>query len=635
MFKSRYSLLSLAVVFLTLLAIFGSLSYILFGLGIVVRLSVVLGSLILTYYLKHFFKKNTEQELKVEQLKLSFTRSILLSILYIILFILGLSQLLSSQTTEPILSPWQVLPSSYLLLYGLATACLFFILPSIKKSLRLLFLVTHYTWSCMVAVIIYGIGYGFDPFIHQATVTAIENLGRVFPLTFYYLGQYSLVTILHTLFGLTISFWDKLLVPGLAALLIPLVAYQKLKNHFSYSSLIILGLLLLPFSIIIVTTPQNLAYLFLILLIFWSLNLSSTGDYIILSLLSIAALVTQPIAGIPALLFVVWLILQKITKPKFQPTLHILVNLLFILTLPLAFYLFTYHSYHESFILNLPALTDFLAFLVPQNPVKENWYLDLTYLFSHARGLVYLLLIMTGVMIASKNKLPSIVCRYGLPSLALICSALLTSAINFHFLIDYERYDYPERIITVAVIFALPFVIITLEKLFIRLQSSSYFVRSTWFIFLSACLTISLYLSYPRFDHYYNSHGYATSAADITAVTWIHEHGKATPYIVLANQQVSAAAIKQFGFAQYYNDLFYYPVPTGGPLYQYYLELVKKPTRESVIKAMDLAQVTNAYVVLNDYWWAADKLGPELAAIADEAIALHGGQIQIFWFVKK
>ena len=50
-------------------------------------------------------------------------------------------------------------------------------------------------------------------------------------------------------------------------------------------------------------------------------------------------------------------------------------------------------------------------------------------------------------------------------------------------------------------------------------------------------------------------------------------HG-VSPYIVLANQSVSAAALLRFGFHTYYGAQFYYAIPTGAPLYQSYLDMV-------------------------------------------------------------
>jgi len=87
-------------------------------------------------------------------------------------------------------------------------------------------------------------------------------------------------------------------------------------------------------------------------------------------------------------------------------------------------------------------------------------------------------------------------------------------------------------------------------------------------------------------------------------------------------------------FAKYFeNDLFYYPIPTGGPLYQIYLDMVNiGPTRERAAAAMDLAGVDTTYFVVNDYWWMAEKVIENAKREADEWIALDNGATTIFTY---
>ena len=54
-------------------------------------------------------------------------------------------------------------------------------------------------------------------------------------------------------------------------------------------------------------------------------------------------------------------------------------------------------------------------------------------------------------------------------------------------------------------------------------------------------------MSYPRIDNYHNTHSFSISDSDIASVQWIEENAD-DDYIVLANQQVSAAALSQYGF---------------------------------------------------------------------------------------
>lgn len=220
-------------------------------------------------------------------------------------------------------------------------------------------------------------------------------------------------------------------------------------------------------------------------------------------------------------------------------------------------------------------------------------------------------------------------------SASLGISYLLTAKLPFLFLIDYERNSYTDRILLIAAFFLLPFIIVALYGFIDKLLRQSKAIKIPFLIFIIIIITTSIYLSYPRFDRYFNSRGYSTGQNDIKAVHWI-ENNTQEDYIVLANQQVSAAALKEFGFVKYYNNnkLFYYPIPTGGPLYQYYLDMVyEKPSRETMLAAMDLAGVNKGYFVLNKYWWAFPKLLEEAKLGADNWEEIDNGDVYVFKYI--
>jgi len=629
MIQSRYSLSSLFLSFISLLAILGSLVYIAFGLTTLSCSIVLVLSALSCLVLNRYFKKIDTTPLLKE--KFTFDRySILLVAVYGICFFLGMYLLFTNRSSYPLITPWEVVPPMMFLLYGIATASLLFLTTRLKQCIISILLGFHLLWSFSVALIIYSIGYGYDPFIHQAAVQSIKELGQISPITFYYLGQYSLISIGQNIFGGSIHFWDKILVPVVASLFLS-ISFLKLKQQkiiSSFASVILL--LIFSFSIFIVTTPQNLAYIFLITLILWSIKLKNAKELIVPWLLALATFMTHPVAGIPAIIFATSISSQFINHVLVKKIFIFVTAAAYILILPLAFYIFSQTNSETILQWQWPNLNDLFSFIIIHNPIKEVWWLNSLYFFQSLQGLVYVISLIAGVILAWKSKLWSYFSNFGLPVAGLLLSAILSSAVSFHFLIDYERSDYAQRILLVACLFSLPFIILSFENFIEKLRTQTIYIQLTLLLLISTMITVSLYFSYPRFDHYYNSHGYATSLADIEAVHWINENAGTEDYIVLANQQVSAAALREFGFKKYYNSLFYYPVPTGGPLYQYYLEMVEKPTQATVEEAMKLAGVKKAFFVLNDYWWAADKLGPEAATIADQSITLSQGQIMVF-----
>ena len=93
--------------------------------------------------------------------------------------------------------------------------------------------------------------------------------------------------------------------------------------------------------------------------------------------------------------------------------------------------------------------------------------------------------------------------------------------------------------------------------------------------------------------------------------------------------------MRQSGFKKYFHDeIFYYPIPTGGKLYPFYLEMLEQPSHETMAKAMDFVGVDRAYFVIDDYWWAADKIADEADVIANETKNIKDGQARVFKFVR-
>lgn len=154
-------------------------------------------------------------------------------------------------------------------------------------------------------------------------------------------------------------------------------------------------------------------------------------------------------------------------------------------------------------------------------------------------------------------------------------------------------------------------------------------------IFIALAITASLYVSYPRKDNYFDSHGLSVSTTDIEAVSWIENDAKGDPYVVLSNQQVSVAALRTIGFRYLDNEQFFYPIPTGGDLYKDYLEMVyKEANKEPMIKAMDFGNTNIAYFILNKYWYAFDKILKEAKLSADSFIEINNN-LYIFKYIRE
>jgi len=276
-------------------------------------------------------------------------RAYLLLVLYLISQIILYFYLLSARSGRPLISPWEVVNDNFFIAYGVST--LFIIIILFKKyfssTFRLIIISVHYFLALAIAIGVYRLGYGFDPFIHQAALELIDLQGFILPKTPYYLGQYSLIITLHKISSLKIAELSVFLVPVLAALSLPITIYRFLKNETLnlgaaprlIGVLLISSLLIRPF---IITTPQNLSYLFLILSIFNSLDRKNRVSAWLTALASAAI---HPLTGLPALIWIIWVSLHELNyfrqlkNNQRQKYLRYGASFLLAISLPLVLYL--------------------------------------------------------------------------------------------------------------------------------------------------------------------------------------------------------------------------------------------------------------------------------------------------------
>lgn len=643
---------------ISLISFLGGSVYKIYSLNALgVALTLIL-TLVIFFILQFFWKKNNFLETGAEEAEPA-AGGPALAFTYLGLWLVSIYILFLHRSSAALISPWTVLPAYFFILYGLATAILLLII-SRRRTFPSFLLSLHYFLSFSVALIIYKIGYGFDPFIHQATMGLIDKTGSVEPKPFYYLGQYALVVIAHKLTYISIIRLDKVLVPLLASLYLPFllsVSFPLLKDKRT-TALAALAVLAIPLPIFILTTPQNLAYLFLLSAIILAPRAGSGFEIAFIYLLALAALLTHPIAGLPALALALFLTVgRKMGKAK-----KFVFPLLAVLTaaaLPLAFYLFekSYSGSPASFDI-FKSLADIFSSFRMDLAGQENLFLNFTYLYGFNFQTIYLILSVAGFFLyRRKDKEFSAIFAY--LSLSLLLAYLLTLTLPFRFLISYEREDYAGRVLILSALFAAPFVFSALRGMIAKVLARGADLRLPFAGLLVFLITASFYLTYPRFDNYFNSRGLSTGRSDLEAVRLIDKEHRGD-YIVLADQQVSAGALREFGFKKYYephesgsveaapatcglketsdcaskpagDPIFFYPIPTGGPLYQYYLAMVyDKPSRETMDKAMDLAGVREGYLVLNKYWWAFPKILDEAKFRADEWWSIGDGEVYVF-----
>jgi len=449
----------------------------------------------------------------------------------------------------------------------------------------------------------------------------------------------------HFLTHLSIHWLDKSLVPLLAGIFIPLVSYFALtKNKIADKLFPALALIpLLPLSFFTITTPNNLGLLLSSIVFFWIWYESKHGNsqtHLFGLLLSLAACTIHPFIGLPLLVIYLSSILFK-SKLKYYW--YILYGLILSASLPLTFYLNSLRLGEKLSLKNpFTSLADFLVIFE-----RPHWlWLDKGTVLWQAlyiyRDLIKPLVIATiiiGIIVAIKKYQAKQTYFYIASALGLFLSAFwLATTIKFPNVISYEQSVFSFRLIEMTVVLLLPFFILALRELFllIRKQPGKQLLVS---LLLSILLLTSWYFTYPTRDPVSFHTGWNVRAADILTVRFIAERNQhQKDYIVLTNQLVSAAALREFGFNGYLNtaqgEQYFYAIPTGGPLYHYFRKMVyEEPKRDWMEQAMRFANVNKAYFVHTNYWAPAAEIRDQAKLEANNWWELAGARVWVYEYV--
>ena len=485
-------------------------------------------------------------------------------------------------------SPWNAVPQLFWIALALASAGGAALMVRARANVSYIAAFALLAVALAVAALVYRIGYGYDPFVHAAAEQHIIDFGIIAPKTVYYAGQYALVVLIAYVTKLPVETIGVWLVPALAALGIPAAVCVAAKAKKISAGVICAALLaVLPLASFIDTTPFGLAALYCLIAAILALGAKDDERLkVLVWLFACAAAVTHPIAGVPALA------LAAIVQFK-RPIWKILSALAGAAALPVLFAVtgngFSFSLDRISSI-TLPFDLPLTRFHALGDPV-------------YAIGIAAAVIIVVGVFWNRTYLLAA--------GSAALAGLLIAASVDFSYLPDSEQGGYAGRLLVIALLIAAPAAAYEIAKLFNSIKGpwrALAAIAAVAFFF-----TGGVYLAYPRADAYVISKGWNTSATDMAAVSAINDDAAGEPYIALSAQPVSAAALSKLGFFKYYNtpegQIFAYPVPTGGALYQYFLKMIyTDPSSEYMKQAMTLAGVKRGYFVVNSYWTDSDHI---------------------------
>ncbi|MBI5022914.1 MAG: hypothetical protein HZC05_01975 [Candidatus Magasanikbacteria bacterium] len=555
--------------------------------------------------------------------------------------------LFTHATVEATRSPWLFVDFQFFLIFFILTFFLIIFIRRTESTVISFFTIfVHSSLLLSVALIIYQLGYGFDPFIHRATEKYISDFGSITPKTPYYLGQYALVVIISKITALSIGLVDKILLPLLEAMILPPLFFLTLRHGFQMerqsARLGSLLFFLIPFSSFIATTPNDLAIFFAIALVFFGALLITTEliPWSVPLILILAVLAVHPLIGLPMLAF--YLLLMSLSNFKLLATykelkfgLPAIIFILGASLLPAVFIIFLKAEFHWpnlSQIWNLFAPPSFPQ-LRPKEPFSI-WF-ALIYYYNYILPILTLAAGAFGGWLIWKNKKQTTVVLFALAWLALWVDIIFLKLTTLQSIINYEQTDYANRLAHFSFYLIMPLFLLGLISFINYLNKKI----PTIFVYtgLALLIAVSFYLSYPRVDNYAFSKSFNVSQNDFDAVRQIDAKANDADYIVLSHQIFSAAALQEYGFKKYYQtpagEIFYYALPTGDIMYEYFQKMVYgQADRATMNAAMDLVGVKQAFLVLHDYWNSFATAAPQAKASADEWWAVDNGKILVFWY---
>ena len=630
-------------------AVLGAIQYYLFGFGLVSRSVLLIWPPLVGF----FIHRPPERPDSIQLLLAEFSKELktersgclpaLLGFFTLIIDARLLIALVDWSTDAALRSPWAVVSPKFLALFFISTIFLLVYLRQARRTHPAFFLLfLHGIILTGVAAFIYKIGFGFDGFIHRAAIDEILRVGAVLPKTPYYIGAYAVEIFLHTVSGISLAAIDRWLVPIGAALFAQLAIFQLLRKtlraHVTVALPASLLLFTAPFGIFIATTPQGLVFLLAVISVLLAIPMAhgAVSPWALI-LLSLAAVFIHPLTGLPLLIFSATICL--ISSEKFRDRasgsradraslIAFSGAILSALLPPLALLAHTRQFSAPNF---LTLIKNVRAFFFPAIGAEyPHLFFQIAAAYRTVIVPAIILLAVVGWIYYQRRSKHFAGKILPLFSIGAAVAALILTFLPTVGVIGYEQSNFAERLLILSLIFLLPYLVIAIARFLELLERASAKTQLFFLATFALTVTAAFYLSYPRFDLLILSKGFSTSASDIKAVHSISEDAADTPYVVLSNQAVSAAAVREFGFG---GKTFFYAIPTGNQLYQLYLAQVNgAPSRELMKTAMDLTGAPRAYLVLNKYWDRFETLSVAAEKNADKHFSIDNGRVEIYRF---
>ncbi|MFA6429977.1 MAG: hypothetical protein WCV84_05795 [Patescibacteria group bacterium] len=536
------------------------------------------------------------------------------------------SLLVYGRTATAIVSPWQVISPAAFVFFFLTTVLLFMVWTFLPRRLAIMMATIHVGVMWGVSAIIFPYGFGYDPFVHQATEQHILTQGVILPKQPMYVGQYVLVDLLALLTHLPIAWIDRLLVPILATLVLPALAWRSSRST-------VLALFLLPIASFTFTIPFHLGVICLASILLLLREDPDRRTHILLWLLALFACACHPLTGIPALAIV-------LGSALFRRWPSWVTMMLVVCTIPAGFLaaMYAYGLLHHTQTVVFSWDRAVTAWRVlahyPFRLDGAPWSLALLYRFHYWYPYAFVVIGCLGYWM--RDRLRSAASRVTVAvALGSLASAFVLAAfVRLPDIIAQEQFEFALRLRTLTPLYFLSGVGVMVATVYERVRAWKY--RIPLALTVAILATATWFLLYPQHNRVLHVYAANMGWTDVETVRLIEREAKGERYVVLAPQLISAAALQAFGFERRWQmcggDQYFYPIPTGGELYRLYLMMTRSPAPQQLLpRIFDCAKTQMLFVAVLRAWDASGVMDRALAPHAEGRWSV-GDRVTVYRF---
>ncbi|MEK7632569.1 MAG: hypothetical protein AAB473_02140 [Patescibacteria group bacterium] len=516
-----------------------------------------------------------------------------------------------SRNGDTLRSVWQIANPSWFVLFALSLIATVS-LGTQKSRLTPYALILLSFTAFGIALLVFGNGFGFDPFLHRGAIGELIIHHHLEPIRILYSGYYGLIATLSTLFAVPYKIIDLLLVPVIASA-IPYALYTQIGKHengkvATYGAV---ALFAIPYAYLTFSVPFSVTAITTILTVFFFNSWKDDGEKTLQTVvMNILAVFFHPLIAIPTLFWTIGVMMQK-SLPRLRIHIGILSGVLIALGIPgmLAFH--NYQSGSTPFLVAFP-WENFTRF----TDLFRDPYVDASAIIPTELSLFYAYFFFITPLIGVSAMLLPFFSRsnrekawiYSPLFLGLFFGALLIATnLEFKDVISYEQREFCFRILHVLWILPLP--------LAAQILAQKTFHRTATFIvgaLLATHISVMWFFSYQQYNAKNPGAGPSVSTEDYEALAMIKNIMPNETPLVLGNQMISAAAIEQYGFGQTTcfdgMPVLQFPIPTGGVLYPWFLAMNEVPSRKLLREIATHTDNDTMIFVVHQYWPNANAI---------------------------